>query len=58
VPWSLINAPVAEAGWTQYRGPLLVALLFLVQQVVIFGRYWFRVATWASEWSYYSGSKQ
>ena len=57
VPWSLINAPVAEAGWTQYRGPLLVALLFIVQQVVIFGRYWFRVATWASEWSYYSGSK-
>jgi len=58
VPWSLINAPVAEAGWTQYRGPILVALLFLGQQVVMFGRYWFRVATWASEWSYYSGSKQ
>jgi hypothetical protein len=57
VPWSLINAPVAETGWTQYRGPLLVALLFIVQQVVIFGRYWFRVATWASEWSYYSGSR-
>ena len=57
VPWSLINASVAEAGWTQYRGPLLVALLFIFQQVVMFGRYWFRVATWASEWSYYSGSK-
>jgi len=57
VPWSLINAPVAQTGWTQYRGPLLVALLFIVQQVVIFGRYWFRVATWASEWSYYSGSR-
>jgi hypothetical protein len=57
VPWSVINAPVAEAGWTQYRGPILVALLFIVQQVVMFGRYWFRVATWAGEWSYYSGSR-
>jgi hypothetical protein len=57
IPWSLINAPVAETGWTQYRGPILVALLFIVQQVVMFGRYWFRVATWASEWAYYSGSK-
>jgi hypothetical protein len=58
IPWSLINAPVAEAGWTQYRGPILVALLFIGQQVVMFGRYWFRVATWASEWAYYSGSQQ
>jgi hypothetical protein len=57
IPWSLINAPVAQAGWTQYRGPILVALLFLVQQIVMFGRYWFRVATWVSEWAYYSGSK-
>jgi hypothetical protein len=57
IPWSVINAPLAEAGWTQYRGPILVALLFLVQQIVMFGRYWFRVATWVSEWAYYSGSK-
>jgi hypothetical protein len=57
VPWSVINAPVAEAGWTQYRGPILVASLFIVQQAVMFGRYWFRVATWAGEWSYYSGSR-
>jgi len=24
----------------------------------MFGRYWFRVATWASEWSYYSSTRQ
>jgi hypothetical protein len=57
VPWSVINAPVSEGTWAQFRGPLLVALLFLGQQVVIFGRFWFRVATWASEWSYYAGTR-
>ena len=45
VPWPLISEPLA------------VALLFIGQQVVMFGRYWFRVATWASEWSYYAGSR-
>lgn len=32
---------------------LMILALFLLQQAVIFGRYWFRVATWASEWSLY-----
>ena len=33
--------------------PLLVIFsLFVLQQLTIFGRYWFRVATWAGEWSY------
>lgn len=57
VPWSLIHAPVAEEAWGKFREPLTVALLFIGQQVVMFGRYWFRVATWASEWSYYSSSR-
>ena len=57
VPWSLINAPAAESAWAQYREPLVVALLFLGQQLVMFGRFWFRVATWAGEWSYYAGSR-
>jgi len=57
VPQSLINASAADGAWAQYREPLVVALLFLVQQLVMFGRFWFRVATWASEWSYYVGSR-
>ena len=57
VPWSLINAPAADSGLAQYREPLAVALLFLGQQVVMFGRYWLRVAGWASAWSYYSASR-
>ncbi len=43
--------------WPQIHEPLTVALLFIGQQLIIFGRYWFRVATWASEWSYSSGSR-
>lgn len=53
-PWSRINSPWSATGW---REPLTLALLFVGQQVIMFGRYWFRVATWASEWSYYSGSR-
>jgi len=56
VPWTLINTP-AEGTWAQYREPLVVALLFLGQQLVMFGRFWFRVAAWAGEWSYYGGSR-
>jgi hypothetical protein len=57
VPWSLINSSLAgPAGW-RLREPLVLALLFIAQQAVMFGRYWFRVATWASEWSYYSDAR-
>jgi hypothetical protein len=56
VPWGLVYAPSAgTGGWlARTREPLTLALLFIVQQAFMFGRYWFRVATWASEWSYYS----
>jgi len=57
VPWSVINAPAPTGTWMAFREPLIVALLFSGQQVVMFGRYWFRVATWASEWSYYSTTR-
>jgi hypothetical protein len=57
VPWSLVNAPQAAQGWARYQEPLAVALLFIGQQAVMFGRYWLRVATWGSEWSYYSASR-
>jgi hypothetical protein len=57
VPWSLVNAPASDAGIVQYQEPLAVALLFIGQQIVVFGRYWFRVAGWASAWSLYSGAR-
>ncbi|MBZ5565992.1 MAG: hypothetical protein LAP13_26680 [Acidobacteriia bacterium] len=57
VPWDAIHASLgAAAGW-RYLEPLVLALLFIGQQIIMLGRYWFRVATWASEWSYYSGSR-
>jgi len=55
LPWQLVNSPLAEAG--KYREPLTLALLFFAQQLVILGRYWFRVSTWAGEWSLYSGNR-
>jgi hypothetical protein len=57
VPWSLVNAPASDAGIAQYQEPLAVALLFVGQQLIMFGRYWFRVAGWASAWSFYSASR-
>ena len=50
--------PAAETGLARYQEQLAVALLFIGQQLVMFGRYWFRVAGWASAWSSYSGSRQ
>ncbi len=41
----------------QNQDKLLLALLFIGQQIVMFGRYWFRAATWASEWSYFRNWK-
>jgi hypothetical protein len=61
VPWHLIDTSVAKAsqltGWLgRSYEPATLALLFIIQQAVMFGRYWFRVATWAGEWAYYSDS--
>lgn len=55
LPWHLVNSPLAEAG--KYREPLTLALLFFAQQLIVLGRYWFRVSTWASEWSLYAGNR-
>ncbi|MBZ5514556.1 MAG: hypothetical protein LAN62_06885 [Acidobacteriia bacterium] len=57
IPWALINSPGEVGAMGNFRAPLTVALLFLIQQAVMFGRYWFRVAGWASEWAYYSTSQ-
>jgi len=56
VPWSLVNESLGSTGWSHLREPLVLALLFFGQQAIMLGRYWFRVATWASEWSYCSGA--
>jgi hypothetical protein len=55
-PWGFINATIA--GGAHSRVLLALAGLFVVQQVVMFARYWFRVATWASEWAYYSSTRK
>jgi FtsH-binding integral membrane protein len=57
VPWNFVNRSLGSAGWSHLREPLVLALLFIGQQVIMLGRYWFRVATWASEWSYFSRTR-
>ena len=39
-PWGFINATIA--GGSHIRELLALASLFVVQQAVMFGRYWFR----------------
>jgi hypothetical protein len=36
---------------------LILAVLFIGQQAIMLVRYWFRVATWGSEWTFYSSSQ-
>ena len=55
VPWNIISSAVGTGREASSQELLALALLFIGQQLVIFARYWFRVATWASEWSYYEG---
>lgn len=54
-PWGLINSSIARGS--HYGEPLAMAALLVVQQAVMFGRYWFRVTAWASEWFFYSTAK-
>ncbi len=55
VPWA--QSLVAGAAHGETRAKLLLAVVFVGQQAVMWGRYWFRVATWSSEWSNYAGSR-
>jgi hypothetical protein len=41
----------------QVRQPLALAILFIGQQAIMLARYWFRVATWGGEWTFYSASQ-
>ncbi len=52
MPWRFINSHTVNPPGRGWQEPLTLALLFAGQQAVMFGRFWFRVATWASEWSY------
>jgi len=55
-PWGFVNANIA--GGSRARELLAMAGLLVVQQLVMFARYWFRVATWASEWAFYASARQ
>lgn len=50
-PWSPINAYLAAPRGARWVEPLTLAALFIGQQLIMLGRYWFRVAAWAGEWS-------
>ena len=56
-PWHMIHLALGATATTSNESLLVLALLFIGQQLVMFGRYWFRVATWASEWSLYAGTR-
>lgn len=56
-PWQMIEATLGGSAGASYEASLVLALLFVGQQLVMFGRYWFRVATWASEWSFYASTR-
>jgi hypothetical protein len=51
-PWALVNANAG--GGAEVRFTLALAGMFLAQQLVMIGRYWFRVATWGGEWALYA----
>lgn len=57
MPWHIIHASLGDAARTSDEALLVLALVFVGQQVVMFGRYWFRVATWASEWSFFASTR-
>ncbi len=53
----LTHSASAHFALSPVRQSFALAVLFIVQQATSWGRYWFRVATWSSEWAYYSGSR-
>ena len=57
-PWHMIHLALGETAGASYEPLLVLALLFIGQQIVMFGRYWFRVATWGSEWSLFAGTRR
>jgi hypothetical protein len=56
-PWHMVHAALGDSGGSSEGTLLVLGLLFFGQQLVMFGRYWFRVATWGSEWSFFAGTR-
>ncbi len=56
-PWHMIHTALADSGGSSDGALLVLGLLFIGQQLVMFGRYWFRVATWGSEWSFFASTR-
>ncbi|MGH9454413.1 MAG: hypothetical protein ACRD2O_10650 [Terriglobia bacterium] len=54
IRWAHAGHVAGDISGHGRHDPLMILALFLLQQAVILGRYWFRVATWASEWSLYA----
>ena len=54
MPWHILHLALGDTSKKYYETALVLGALFIGQQLVMFGRYWFRVATWASEWSFYA----
>jgi hypothetical protein len=52
-PWWRINTYLSQPHAAPWVEPLTLAALFIGQQLIMFGRYFFRVAAWASEWSFF-----
>lgn len=56
-PWSFIHTSIGSAEGGSSQALLAIGILFIGQQLVMFARYWFRVATWASEWAFYQATR-
>lgn len=56
-PWHMIHLALGNTSKTSYEVAIVLAALFVGQQLVMFFRYWFRVATWASEWSFFASTR-
>ncbi|HEX5413304.1 MAG TPA: hypothetical protein VFZ27_15745 [Terriglobia bacterium] len=56
-PWHIIHAALGDSAGPSYEAAFVLGILFVGQQLVMFGRYYFRVATWASEWSYFASTR-
>jgi hypothetical protein len=56
-PWHIIHVALGDGAQASSEALLVLGLLFIGQQLVMFGRYWFRVATWASEWSFFASTR-
>jgi len=47
----------SQSAGGHIRQPLALAVLFVGQQVIMLVRFWFRVAAWGGEWTFYSASQ-